>query len=320
MAIDHRIRTAVVPAAGQGTRMLPATKAVPKELLPIMERPALQFIVDEAVGAGVDHVVIVTSPTKLAIEEYFAAVPEIEAALDRQGRTDAADDLRRIGREVKVSFVNQDAPRGLGHAVACARTAVGDQPFFVLLPDELMKDSSLLIAMGEAYSRTGRGVVALKSMAPEHLSRYGIVTPVGERESHEGGVAVPIADIVEKPELGAAPSDLAIIGRYVLTPDIFDVLDALAPSATGEIQLTDALNNLAKVDPLNGLITDVGRWDVGHPRGWFEAVIAVALNHPDFGTQLRDWMSSDVLPATTSLKYPGQDTRRKKPGTSSGSP
>lgn len=311
MAINHRIRTAVVPAAGQGTRMLPATKAVPKELLPIMERPALQFIIDEAVGAGVDHVVIVTSRSKPAIEEYFVSAPDVEESLDRQGRTRLAEDLRRIGRQVRISFVHQDAPRGLGHAVGRAREAVGDEPFFVLLPDELMEDSSLLLAMGEVFSHTERGVVALKAMASHDLSRYGIVTPVGEREPRDGGTAVPIADIVEKPAPGTAPSDLAIIGRYALTPDVFDILDALSPSPSGEIQLTDALNRLASPEPLHGLITDIGRWDVGNPRGWVEAVIAVALNHPDFGAQLQDWVRNDALPAPSSLRFPGQDTRRK---------
>lgn len=310
MAFSHQIRTAVVPAAGLGTRMLPATKAVPKELLPIMERPAMQFIIDEAVGAGVDHVVIVTSRTKPAIEEYFASSPSVEQSLDRQGRQQAANDLRRIGRDVRISFAYQDQPRGLGHAVGCARSSVGDEPFFVLLPDELMEDSTLLVSMAEIYSASSRGVVALKSMAREDLSRYGIVTPVGEQKRRSGGVAMPIAQIVEKPAVDEAPSNFAIIGRYALTPDIFAILDALAPSASGEIQLTDALNVQAEADPLFGLITDIGRWDVGNPRGWVEAVIAVAVNHPDHGEQVRDWLRRELVDGV-ALKSPGQRTRRK---------
>lgn len=311
MAITHRIRTAVVPAAGQGTRLLPATKAVPKELLPIMERPALQFIVDEAIGAGVDHLVIVTSHTKPAIEEYFVASASVEESLIRQGRADVAQELRRIGQDVRVSFVYQDEPRGLGHAVGCARSVVGDEPFFVLLPDELMEGPALLVSMAEMYAETQRGVVALKSMAQQDLSRYGIVTPVGERQTRNGGVAVSIAGIVEKPAVEEAPSDLAIIGRYALTPDIFDILAAMGPSPSGEIQLTDALNVQATAAPLSGLISDIGRWDVGNPLGWVEAVIAVGVNHPDFGPQLQDWMRNTVVNTTSPPKSPGQDTRRK---------
>ena len=310
MAITPRIRTAVVPAAGQGTRMLPATKVVPKELLPILERPALQFIVEEALGAGVNHLVMVTSRAKPAIEEYFSSSAQVEKALDVQGRSALADELRRIGRDVRVSFVYQDEPRGLGHAVGCARSAVGDEPFFVLLPDELMEDSSLLISMADVHAETSTGVVALKSMERHELSRYGIVSLVGARQSRNGAVSVPIADIVEKPNTDEAPSDLAIIGRYVLTPDIFDVLDALPPSASGEIQLTDALNVQATRQPLFGLISEIGRWDVGNPRGWVEAVIAVGFNHPDFGEQLRDWIRNDVAAGTQTLKSPGQDRRR----------
>jgi len=310
MAITQRIRTAVVPAAGQGSRMLPATKAVPKELLPIMERPALQFIVEEALGAGVDHVVLVTSRTKPAIEEYFSSSASVEQSLDRQGRSVLADELRRIGNDVRVSFVYQDAPRGLGHAVGCARTAVGNEPFFVLLPDELMEDSTLLNSMAEIYAETNRGVVALKAMERSELSRYGIVTEHGERSRREGGMWLPISDIVEKPSLDEAPSDLAIIGRYALAPDIFDVLDALAPSASGEIQLTDALNELAARDPLFGLISEIGRWDVGNPRGWVEAVIAVGMNHPDFGPELQDWLRA-VVNGETLPASPGYETRRK---------
>lgn len=303
MAIAHRIRTAVVPAAGLGTRMLPATKAVPKELLPILERPAIQFIVDEILGAGVEHLVIVTSRAKPAIEEYFSSSPEVEEALRRQGREPAAEQLRRIGRDLRVSFVHQEVPLGLGHAVGCARTAVGDEPFYVVLPDELMEDSSLLTSMGDVHADTGRGVVALKRMERQHLSRYGIVTPVGDLRSWAGAMVVPIADIVEKPDIDAAPSDLAIIGRYALTPDIFEIIENLPAGRTGEIQLTDALTAQAAREPLSGLVTAIGRWDVGNPRGWIEAVVAVGLRHPDFGDDLLEWLRRTV--ASSTFTAPG---------------
>lgn len=305
MAIAHRIRTAVVPAAGMGTRMLPATKAVPKELLPILERPAIQFIVDEVLGAGVEHLVIVTSRAKPAIEEYFKQSSDVENALVRQGRGAVAEQLQRIGRELRVTFVHQDAPRGLGHAVGCARVAVAGEPFYVVLPDELMEDSSLLQAMGAVHGESGRGVVALQRMARADLGRYGIVTPVGNVRTMGGAAVVPIADIVEKPTIETAPSDLAIIGRYALTPDIFDIIDRLSPGTTGEIQLTDALNAQAVTEPLSGLITEIGRWDVGNPQGWIQAVIAVGLRHPDFGGDLLEWLRRTV--ASPVSRSPGRE-------------
>ena len=294
MALPPRIRTAVVPAAGQGTRMLPATKAVPKELLPILERPALQLIVDEALGAGVDHLVIVTSRTKPAIEQYFASAPDVEASLEKQGRKSLAEQLRRYGNDVRVSFAYQDAPRGLGHAVACARHLVGAEPFFVMLPDELMQDSSLLTDLATLTQTTRVGAVALKRMPQEELFRYGIVTPVGPLVVADGVETLPIANVVEKPRVDEAPSDLAIIGRYALTPDIFDVLDGLAPSGTGEIQLTDALSIQAERNPLHGVISHIGRRDIGTPLGWIEAVIEAGLDHAEFGEGLRTWLRTVI--------------------------
>ena len=281
------ITTAVVPAAGMGTRMLPATKAVPKELLPIVERPALQLIVDEALGAGVDHVVVITSRSKPAIEQYFASDPAVEASLERQGRGSTAEKLRRFGRDVRVSFVFQDQPLGLGHAVACARETVGERPFFVMLPDELMSDSSLLTGLSRVVDETAVGAVALKRMPRAELSRYGIVSPVGDERMVAGLAALPFVGVVEKPTVEAAPSDLAIIGRYALTPDIFDDLDALTPGSTGELQLTDALAAQAGRRPLWGVVSDVSRIDIGNPIGWLRAVVETGLDHPELGDDFR---------------------------------
>jgi UTP--glucose-1-phosphate uridylyltransferase len=283
------IRTAVIPAAGQGTRMLPATKAVPKELLPILERPAIQYIVDEALGAGVDHLVVVTSRSKPAIEHYFARSPEVERSLIDQGRGQLARQLSRFGDDVRISFVYQDAPRGLGHAVACARTAVGDQPFYVMLPDELMEDSSLLVTLGDIVVERGTGAVALKRVPADETSRYGIVTPVGPARDHRGWETIPMARIVEKPAADP-PSDLAIIGRYALTPDVFDDLDRIGAGASGEIQLTDALSRQSERSPLHGVVTRIGRRDVGNPLGWIEAVIEAGLGHAEIGPRLRPWL------------------------------
>jgi len=281
------IRTAVIPAAGLGTRMLPASKSVPKELLPIIDRPALQLVVDEAIGAGVDHVVIVTSATKPAIRHYFEPSPEVDRSLRSQGRHELADRMASVGRDVRVTFVDQDEARGLGHAVGCARAAVGSESFFVMLPDELMADSSLLTELAGASAALGVSAVALKHVPPADVVRYGIVDPV---PGSTGDRMVRFADVVEKPTIGRAPSDLAIIGRYALTPDVFDEIAGLRPATSGEIQLTDALAAQGRRSPLVGVVSDIGRRDVGNPLGWLQAVVEAGLGHPDLGDEFRSWL------------------------------
>lgn len=266
--------------------MLPATKAVPKELLPILEQPALQLVIDEAVGAGVDHVVIVTAHHKPAIEQYFAPNPDVEDALERQGRRVLADRRRRFEHDVRVTFVYQDEPRGLGHAISCAAEAVGDRSFFVLLPDELMSDSSLLVDLANESSRTGRSAVALKRVPRDDVFRYGVVAPVGSVD----GPVVLFDRVVEKPAVEVAPSDLVIIGRYALDPSIFSALAALAPAASGEIQLSDALSQQASAEPLSGLVSAIGRRDIGHPVGWLQAVVDAGLEHPEYGPAFTAWL------------------------------
>ncbi len=294
------VRTAVIPAAGHGTRMLPATKAVPKELLPLGERPALQFVLDEAIGAGVDHVVLISSPDKPAIAEYLEPSPAIEAVLQRLGREDLAEELRRIGREVSISIVMQDEARGLGHAVWCARDAVGDQPFFVLLPDELMESSRLLSEMADIHLRTGTSVVAVKPMPMEEISRYGVVSPIiGDVipgiDADLAGRVVFFDDVVEKPDPSRAPSDLAIIGRYLLTSDIFDDLGRLEPGANGEYQLTDALAVQAQRLPSSALTSSIHRRDIGHPAGWVKAVIERALDNSVIGPEIETWLHDELI-------------------------
>ena len=282
-----RARTAVIPAAGMGTRFLPATKAVPKELLPIIDKPALQLIIDEAVGAGIDHVVVVTSHAKPAIEAYFAPSPDVIAKLRSTGRDALADSLERVGRDVRVSFAYQDVAMGLGHAVGCARDAVGDEPFAVLLPDEIMGDSSLLAQMIDVCDRTGGSVVGLKEVPHDEVSAYGVIDPSGPIDP-QGVVAV--RTMVEKPKASDAPSDLIIIGRYVLTPDVFDRIEQVQPGAGGEIQLTDALRMQAASGPFHGVLRDIRRFDTGNPLGWLTAVVELALDDPAIGPSFRDWL------------------------------
>jgi UTP--glucose-1-phosphate uridylyltransferase len=286
------VRTAVIPAAGLGTRFLPATKAVPKELLPIIDTPALQLVIDEAVGAGIDHIVIVTNHNKPAIEAYFESSEEVLAKLRSTARHDMADRLESIGRDVRVSFAYQDAPLGLGHAVGCAADAVGDEPFAVMLPDELMGDSSLLDQMARLCESTGGSVVGLKRVPRDQVSSYGVIDPSTELD--DAGV-IGIRTMVEKPSSDDAPSDLIIIGRYVLTPDVFDKIERLQPGAGGEIQLTDALKVQAANGPFHGVLSTIRRYDTGTPLGWLSAVVDIALDDPmigdDFVAFLRERLS-----------------------------
>lgn len=280
--------------------MLPATKSVPKELLPIVERPALQYVLDELYGAGVDHVVVISAPDKTAITEYLAPSPEVEAVLDRLGRADLSAQQHRIGREMRISVTMQHEARGLGHAVAQARAAVGDEPFFVVLPDELMGSSQLLEEMNQVHQRTESSVIAVKKMPIEEISRYGVVSPIGANRGSSGlldeipselkGRVALFDDVVEKPRPEQAPSDLAIIGRYLLTPDIFDDLDRIEPGASGELQLTDALALQTRRRPSCALTSEVHRRDIGHPIGWVKAVIERALDHPDTGFEIEAWL------------------------------
>ena len=284
-----QVRTAVIPAAGLGTRFLPATKAVPKELLPIIDTPALQLIIDEAVGAGIDHIVIVTNHNKPAIEAYFEPSAEAVAKLRSTGRHAMADHLESIGRDVQVSFVYQDAPLGLGHAVGCAASMVGDEPFAVMLPDELMGDSSLLDQMARLCESSGGSVVGLKRVPRDQVSSYGVIDPSTELD--ESGV-IGIRTMVEKPKAEDAPSDLIIIGRYVLTPDVFAEIEGLEPGSGGEIQLTDALRMQAARSPFHGVLSSVRRYDTGTPLGWLSAVVDIALDDPMIGDEFVAFLRS----------------------------
>ena len=280
-----RVRKAVIPAAGLGTRFLPATKSTPKEMLPLVDKPGIQYVVEEVVRAGITDILIVTGRSKKTLEDHFDRSPELEASLERSGKQAAAKQMRAIAEMADVHFVRQHEPRGLGHAVGMAQRHVGDEPFVVLLPDDLMaEDSTLLADMLDAHERTGTSVVALKQFGPEEISAYGVVAPSGPVGAD--GV-VPVADMVEKPKAADAPSDLAIMGRYLLTPAIFEFIANLTPGAGGELQLTDAMRALARVEGFHGLVFDGGRFDTGNKLDWLRATVEVALRHPDLGTGFR---------------------------------
>lgn len=282
-----RARTAVIPAAGLGTRFYPVTKAVPKELLPIFDVPALQVVMDEAIDAGCDHIVLVSSRSKPGLEHYIAPQPAVIAKLRDQGRDQVADRLERIGRDVRVSVTYQDNPKGLGHAVGCARELVGEEPFALLLPDELRGDAGLLGLLIDSCAATGRSAIELKRVPMDQVTAYGVVE-VAAGAPVEG--PFEITNVVEKPTIDKAPSDLIILGRYVLTPQIFVEIEALKPHPNGELQLTDALLSQSLHTPVLGHLTTTTRWDTGTPLGWLEAVLDAALARPDVAAHLRGYL------------------------------
>jgi UTP--glucose-1-phosphate uridylyltransferase len=287
-----RVRKAVIPAAGLGTRFLPATKATPKEMLPLVDKPGIQYVVEEAVAAGIKDILIVTGRTKKTMEDHFDRSPELEAALEASGKHELAAQMRELSGLAHVHFVRQDEARGLGHAVGMARYHVGDEPFVVLLPDDVMAEGSTLLSdMIMACEATGGSILALRRFGPDQLGSYGVVEPGGEPTP---AGYVPIKGMVEKPDPADAPSDLAIIGRYVLTPAVFDHIAALRPGAGGELQLTDAMMALCRDEPFHGVVFDSARFDTGNKLDWLRATVEVALHHPELGKPFRDVLGEIV--------------------------
>jgi UTP--glucose-1-phosphate uridylyltransferase len=272
-----QIRKVVVPAAGLGTRFLPATKAVPKEMLPIVDTPTLQLIVEEAVAAGLQHVVVVNGRNKGAIEDHFDLAYELEDMLRRRGQAALAERMEAVARMASVVSVRQREPLGLGHAVLSARPAVGNEPFAVMLGDDLIDAEEPGIGQLVRVARaTGKAVVALVEVPASETHRYGIAEG---RAGSDGRFEV--AGLVEKPKPGTAPSNLAVFGRYVLPPDIFDLLERTPPGAGGEIQLTDALDALARAGRLVGHVVEGVRYDAGDRLGYLKANVAYALKRPE---------------------------------------
>ena len=291
-------RKAVIPVAGMGTRFLPATKAVPKELLPVVDRPALQYIVEEAARAGLPEVLMVTGRNKAAIEDHFDRQPELEEALEKKGDAERLAAVAASTEVAQVHFVRQGEAQGLGHAVLQAASFVGREPFAVLLGDDIIDARDhLLERMLEVQGERGGSVVALLDVGRENIDKYGAVAvePGGE-----GSDVVAITGLVEKPPVEEAPSSLAVIGRYVLAPEVFDVLRETAPGRGGEIQLTDALATLvARGEPVSGVVFSGRRYDTGDRLDYLKAVVALASERDDLGPPLRAWLRQFVadLPA-----------------------
>jgi UTP--glucose-1-phosphate uridylyltransferase len=281
-----RVRKAVIPAAGLGTRLLPASKAVPKELLPLVDRPMIHYIVEEALDAGITQFIIVTSTGKEALADYFDPSEEIERLLSDWGLEPPAAALARLRREAEFVFVRQHQQLGLGHAVLVTRNAVGDEPFAVMLPDDIVVSAEPAIGQLVAVaSERDASVVAVESVPRERVSAYGVIDPepLSERVYRVRGM-------VEKPPPEEAPSDLAIVGRYVLTPDVFDALARVRPGAKGEIQLTDAVAMLIEGRGVYACRFNGARYDAGNPLGLIQTSVALALDRDDTGPALRAWL------------------------------
>jgi UTP--glucose-1-phosphate uridylyltransferase len=283
-----RVRKAVLPVAGLGTRVLPATKSIPKEMLPVFDRPAIQYVVDEAKAAGIEHFVFVTGRNKGAIEDYFDRAYELESTLSSKNKTGVLEELEATLPEPgSMSFVRQQAPKGLGHAIWCARDVIGDEPFAILLPDVIVKaEPSCLAQMIRVYDRVGGNVIAVEEVPEERVSSYGVIDSL-ERD----GAMVRMKGMVEKPSRETAPSNLAITGRYVLQPEIFDLLAAQGAGAGGEIQLTDAMAKMMESQDFHAVVYDGKSYDCGSKIGYLEATVAHALADAEHGAAARELLN-----------------------------
>ena len=285
-----KIRKAVFPAAGLGTRFLPATKAQPKEMLPLVDKPIIQYVIEEAVAAGLTKIIIVTGRGKNAIEDHFDTSYELEKMLEARGKTDLLEQVRAVSNMINVSYVRQGESLGLGHAVLMARDLVGDEPFAVMLGDDIIDNPvPCMKQMVEVFERHQGPVIAVHQVPRSEISAYGVID--GTPEPGNGRV-YRIRDLVEKPRAEAAPSDLAIIGRYILTPDIFDCLESTSRDEGGEIQLTNGLRALREKRQLYGYRFEGIRHDAGNKLGFLKATVEFALKRPDLGGPFREYLKS----------------------------
>ncbi|MDO8848019.1 MAG: UTP--glucose-1-phosphate uridylyltransferase GalU [Coriobacteriia bacterium] len=274
---------AIIPAAGLGTRFLPATKEQPKEMLPVVSKPVIQYVVEEAVAAGVNDVLVVTGRGKRAIEDHFDRSAELEDLLERSGNTEKLRQIRAIPELANVFYVRQGRPRGLGHAVLCGAPHTGDEPFYVMLGDVLVPKNDCLPRLKAVYDRYGASVLAVEPVEQQYVSRYGVIAGT----EVEPGVW-KITDLVEKPPANEAPSNLAIFGRYLLTPEVMRILPRVDAGRGGEIQLTDALRKLLETQEIYAITMDCVGYDTGNVLSWLEANIAIALDTEEYGIQLRE--------------------------------
>jgi UTP--glucose-1-phosphate uridylyltransferase len=286
-----RVRKAVLPAAGLGTRFLPATKAQPKEMLPVVDKPLIQYVVEECVASGIDNIIIVTGRGKNAIEDHFDSSPELESFLEQKGKSDLAKLVHDIGNMVTFSYTRQKEPLGLGHAVLVAKELVGNEPFAVLLGDVIIPGPNPATKqLVDVYQSTGKGAIAVEEVPRDRTSLYGIVD-VDQNAGVGGNKRIlNIRDLVEKPSPAEAPSTLAVTGRYLLPPEIFDCLERTKPGRGGEIQLTDALRLMAQESGLLAYIYEGKSYDAGDKLGFLKATVEIGLENCEFGKDFREYL------------------------------
>jgi UTP--glucose-1-phosphate uridylyltransferase len=294
------IRTAVFPVAGRGTRFLPATKASPKEMLPVVDKPLIQYAVEEALAAGARRLVFITGATKRAIEDHFDSDPELELMLQQQGKSDLLNQLRSVlPSYASCIYIRQPAPLGLGHAVLCAQPAVGDEPFFVHLADDLIRSEIACLAqMAKVYEAKRASVLGVQVVPRQDTDKYGIVAVEAD-----GSATSRVKSIVEKPKPATAPSNLAVVGRYVLSPSIFEHLERIGQGAGGEIQLTDGIAALMREEAVYAYRFDGKRYDCGNKLGYLQATVEYALAHPALGREFRNYLRRlDVSAAASNAR------------------
>ncbi|MGI9862164.1 UTP--glucose-1-phosphate uridylyltransferase GalU [Moorella naiadis] len=292
------IQKAIIPAAGWGTRFLPATKAQPKEMLPIVDKPAIQFIVEEAVNAGVEDILIITGKNKRAIEDHFDRSLELEDLLREKDKGELLALVERIADLADIHYIRQKEQLGLGHAVYCARKFIGQEPFAVLLGDDIIVNTpSCLEQMLAVYEEVKAPIVAVQEVPREEVNRYGVIAPL-----EIDGPLIQVKDLVEKPQPAEAPSNLAVIGRYLLVPEIFPLLEMVQPGAGGEIQLTDALRLLASQDLVYAYRFQGKRYDIGDKLGFLQATVEFALARPDLAGPFREYLAGIISSALGNLQ------------------
>lgn len=285
-----KVRKAVIPAAGLGTRFLPATKAMPKEMLPIVDTPTIQYIIDEAVKSGIEDIIIVTGRTKRSIEDHFDKAYELETELEKSGKKELVKIVQDISNMANIYYVRQKEAKGLGHAIHCAKTFIGNEPFAVLLGDDVVKsDKPCLAQMIEVYDKYQASVLGVQTVSPDDISKYGAVacTKVEER-------VYKVSDMVEKPKKEDAPSNIAILGRYIISPKIFECIEKTGAGAGGEIQLTDALKMLCEIEDMYAYDFIGRRYDVGNKMGFLEATVEFALSRGDLKDEFTDYLKKVI--------------------------
>ncbi|MBN2980561.1 UTP--glucose-1-phosphate uridylyltransferase GalU [Cohnella algarum] len=288
-----KIRKAIIPAAGLGTRFLPATKAMPKEMLPIIDKPGIQYIVEEAVASGIEDIIIVTGKSKRAIEDHFDSSFELEQNLLTKGKLELLSEVQKATELTDIHYIRQKEPKGLGHAIWCARKFIGDEPFAVLLGDDIVQSEvPCLKQMMDVYDQVHSSVLAVKRVPDEEISRYGIVDPAPG--TADGDKIVKVRGVVEKPVKQYAPSNIAIMGRYILTPAIFDLLETQSMGAGGEIQLTDAIYRLMESESIYAYDFEGKRYDTGEKLGYLKTIIDFALERPDLAKDVRNYLKTKL--------------------------